>query len=209
MGPLRLADDGIIAWALWWNTGFFGRWHYLEDGWGVVGGGGAETDGLGASGRMERFVPPLLLSLLCLQPISPTSTFSISSRSAGSRPPSHPHQLSQCERAILSCCASSQSTFVRSARCFELNSCPGLNFVPNPCLLFPRLLLMLSFDIWFRIFALMWDIKYEIYIKVYRILLKVATKNFDFRQLFGFTSEIVFVRILVIPGNHYKSWGII
>merc|ERR1712001_487080 len=99
------------------------------------------------SGRMERFVPPLLLSLLCLQPVSPTSTLAISSlptstlaissRSAGSRPPSHPHQLSQCETAILSCCASSQSTFVRSARCFELNSCPGLNFVPNPCLLFP------------------------------------------------------------------------
>ena len=24
-GPLRLAEDGIIARALWWNTGFFGR----------------------------------------------------------------------------------------------------------------------------------------------------------------------------------------
>merc|ERR1712080_3573 len=105
--------------------------------------GSGETDRLSAGGKMEVFVSSLLLSLLCLQPVSPASTLTISS----SRTPSHqPHQLSQCETAILSCCASSQSTFIHSARYFELNSCPGLNFVPNPCLFFPRLLLMLSSD---------------------------------------------------------------
>ena len=42
--------------------------------------------------------------------------------------------LTACEEAIYSCCSSPKSTFLQSARCFELNSCPGINFIENPCL---------------------------------------------------------------------------
>merc|ERR1712243_411407 len=42
--------------------------------------------------------------------------------------------LTACEGAIYSCCSSPKSTFLQSARCFELNSCPGINFIENPCL---------------------------------------------------------------------------
>ena len=42
--------------------------------------------------------------------------------------------LSACEEAIFSCCSSSKSNFVQSARCFEINNCPGINFITNPCL---------------------------------------------------------------------------
>ena len=41
--------------------------------------------------------------------------------------------LSACEEAIYSCCSSSKSNFVQSARCFEINNCPGINFITNPC----------------------------------------------------------------------------
>ena len=42
--------------------------------------------------------------------------------------------LSTCEEAVYSCCSSQWSTFQQSARCFELNNCPGINFIANPCL---------------------------------------------------------------------------
>merc|ERR1711953_1650286 len=42
--------------------------------------------------------------------------------------------LTACEEAIYSCCSSPKSTFLQSARCFELNGCPGINFIENPCL---------------------------------------------------------------------------
>merc|ERR1712183_211804 len=41
--------------------------------------------------------------------------------------------LSSCEEAIFSCCSDQWSTFLQSARCFELNNCPGINFIANPC----------------------------------------------------------------------------
>ena len=41
--------------------------------------------------------------------------------------------LSACEEAIYSCCSDQWSTFLKSARCFELNNCPGINFIANPC----------------------------------------------------------------------------
>ena len=41
--------------------------------------------------------------------------------------------LSACEEAVYSCCSTKWSTFQQSARCFELNNCPGINFIANPC----------------------------------------------------------------------------
>merc|ERR1712183_1148517 len=41
--------------------------------------------------------------------------------------------LSNCETATLRCCNSMEDTFIQSGRCFELNDCPGINFVRNPC----------------------------------------------------------------------------
>merc|ERR1712180_31198 len=48
--------------------------------------------------------------------------------------------LTACEEAIYSCCSSPKSTFLQSARCFELNGCPGINFIENPCLFLPSVL---------------------------------------------------------------------
>ena len=45
--------------------------------------------------------------------------------------------LSACEEAIYSCCSDQWSTFLKSARCFELNNCPGINFIANPCFRLP------------------------------------------------------------------------
>ena len=48
--------------------------------------------------------------------------------------------LSACEEAIYSCCSSQWSTFLQSARCFELNNCPGINFIVNPCFGLPSVI---------------------------------------------------------------------
>merc|ERR1711874_285656 len=54
--------------------------------------------------------------------------------------PSIGRTFTQCENAIFNCCSSSSSTFHRSSRCFELNGCPGINFMANPCELYPDVL---------------------------------------------------------------------
>merc|ERR1712088_1089639 len=48
--------------------------------------------------------------------------------------------LSACEEAIYSCCSDQWSTFLKSARCFELNNCPGINFIANPCFRLPSVI---------------------------------------------------------------------
>merc|ERR1712130_716652 len=48
--------------------------------------------------------------------------------------------LSACEEAIYSCCSSQWSTFLQSGRCFELNNCPGINFIVNPCFRLPSVI---------------------------------------------------------------------
>merc|ERR1712038_1493686 len=48
--------------------------------------------------------------------------------------------LSACEEAIYSCCSNQWSTFLKSARCFELNNCPGINFIANPCFRLPSVI---------------------------------------------------------------------
>lgn len=48
--------------------------------------------------------------------------------------------LSACEEAIYSCCSTRWSTFQQSARCFELNNCPGINFIANPCFRLPEVI---------------------------------------------------------------------
>merc|ERR1711971_1501276 len=48
--------------------------------------------------------------------------------------------LSACEEAVASCCSSQWSTFQQTARCFELNNCPGINFIANPCFKLPEII---------------------------------------------------------------------
>ena len=48
--------------------------------------------------------------------------------------------LSACEEAVASCCSSQWSTFQQTARCFELNNCPGINFIANPCFKLPEVI---------------------------------------------------------------------
>merc|ERR1711963_318116 len=70
--------------------------------------------------------------------IEPSSSNSISnSNSVEADMSSTKRPLSACEEAIYSCCSSQWSTFLQSARCFELNNCPGINFISNPCFRLP------------------------------------------------------------------------
>merc|ERR1711971_46895 len=48
--------------------------------------------------------------------------------------------LSACEEAVASCCSSQWSAFQQTARCFELNNCPGINFIANPCFKLPEII---------------------------------------------------------------------
>merc|ERR1719400_502104 len=89
----------------------------------------------------------LCLCLLCLSAIMsqhrvPASTLLIPRQGPSYKPPK---RLTDCQTAILSCCSSPQSTYSQTARCFELNSCPGLNFVPVPCVHYPTVLLVLNY----------------------------------------------------------------
>ena len=90
--------------------------------------------------RMQGNIPTLILFLLCLQPMDSHISYLPISRQSSYQPP----KLSHCQTAILSCCTTSFSTYFQTARCFELNNCPGLNFVVNPCMLYPTVLLQLN-----------------------------------------------------------------
>merc|ERR1712126_265008 len=39
--------------------------------------------------------------------------------------------LNFCQIGVINCCSSDQSP--RNNRCFALNGCPGVHFVPHPC----------------------------------------------------------------------------
>ena len=66
---------------------------------------------------------------------SNTNTNSLQMDANGTKKP-----LSVCEEAVASCCSTQWSTFGETARCFELNNCPGINFESNICFKLPEVI---------------------------------------------------------------------